>query len=275
MPAVLSVPMEEAESVLARHIDEGREFLVRLAGSEETYEEWKRRRRQWVELTREGLTHVYSSDVEADEFSRAARPKKVLGGVHWTQEYEWYFMATQSAVDALESLKKRLFYAVAPGAPPATPPSTPPAPVSGNTVIFLVHGHDHATREEVARFLEKRGSHDVMILDEQPGKSMTLIEKLEHYASGAGHAVVLFTADDVGAAKGVTSLAPRARENVVLELGWFCGHLGRAGVTLLHATGVDVPSDFAGVSYVPLDADWKTKLVDELTAAGLDMTPRR
>lgn len=92
--------------------------------------------------------------------------------------------------------------------------------------VFLVHGHDEAVKECVARFLEKLDLQPI-ILHEQPNKGQTVIEKFEAN-SNVGFAVVLLTPDDVGRATSEKKLKPRARQNVVLELGYFFAKLGRA-----------------------------------------------
>jgi predicted nucleotide-binding protein len=58
-----------------------------------------------------------------------------------------------------------------------------------------------------------------IILHEQPNQGKTLIEKFEAH-SDVGFAVVLLTDDDLGGRKGGEQ-NPRARQNVVLELGYF------------------------------------------------------
>jgi predicted nucleotide-binding protein len=119
----------------------------------------------------------------------------------------------------------------------------------GSAVIFLVHGRNKGIREEVARFLEKAGpDHEVVILDEQASRGKTLIEKLEAHAGAAKYAVVLLTGDDVGAPKDEQSKQhPRARQNVVFELGFFFGKLGREHVTVLFEADVEKPSDVEGL----------------------------
>lgn len=137
--------------------------------------------------------------------------------------------------------------------------------------VFLVHGHDEAVREKVARYLEKLDL-DPVILHEQPNKGRTIIEKFTDYADVA-YAVVLLTADDIGGLKGTTAeeLAPRARPNVLFELGYFIGTLGRDRVCALHETGVEILSDYSGVLYITLDATdaWRLQLAKEMKAAGL------
>lgn len=134
--------------------------------------------------------------------------------------------------------------------------------------VFVVHGHNEAIRETTARLLEKLGLEPV-ILHEQPNKGRTIIEKFIDYAEVA-FAVVLLTADDVGG-KSIDSLRSRARQNVMLELGFFLGRIGRDRVAALYEEGVEIPSDYDGVLFVPLDptGGWRFLLARELKAAGL------
>jgi predicted nucleotide-binding protein len=142
--------------------------------------------------------------------------------------------------------------------------------ISNQQSVFIVHGHDVEARETVARFIEQLGLKTV-ILHEQANQGRTIIEKFEDHAT-VPYAVVLLTPDDVGGPKGDTaSLKPRARQNVLLELGFFIGKLGRRNVCALHKTGVEIPSDFQGVLYLEMDLHgaWRSKLAREMRAAGL------
>ena len=134
--------------------------------------------------------------------------------------------------------------------------------------VFIVHGHDGEARESVARFLTTIGFVPV-ILNEQANRGRTIIEKVEANAD-VGFAVVLLTPDDLGRAKSETDLEPRARQNVLLELGYFMALLGRDKVCALRRGNVSVPSDFAGVVWEAMDdaGGWKLKLARELQAAG-------
>ena len=138
--------------------------------------------------------------------------------------------------------------------------------------VFVVHGRDEYAQETVARFLEKLDLEPV-ILHEQPSKGRTIIEKFEDHADVA-FAVILLTPDDLGGLNdGQPELKPRARQNVILELGFFLGKLGRQGVCSLVKSDVETPSDYDGVVYTKLDDEgaWKLNLVQELKAAGFNI----
>ncbi|MBF8733124.1 nucleotide-binding protein [Pseudomonas guariconensis] len=131
--------------------------------------------------------------------------------------------------------------------------------------VFVVHGHDDGSREMVARFLERLGF-EAIILHEQANGGRTVIEKVEAHGD-VSFAVVLLTPDDEGCVKGGT-LLPRARQNVILELGYFIGRLGRGKVCALKRGQIEIPSDYAGVVYESLDGHWKQALGRELETAG-------
>lgn len=137
--------------------------------------------------------------------------------------------------------------------------------------VFIVHGHDEAPREKLARFIEKLGLLPV-ILHEQANLGMTVIEKL--IANGnVGYAIVLLTPDDLGRPRPETEEKPRARQNVILELGYFLGRLGRENVMALLKDDVEIPSDYMGVMYVKFDdaGAWRQDLVREMNAVGYEI----
>jgi predicted nucleotide-binding protein len=136
--------------------------------------------------------------------------------------------------------------------------------------VFVVHGRDEAALQELARFLEKVGLIAV-VLREQPDQGRTVIEKFESCANEVEFAVVLLTPDDLGGLATAGDQAARARQNVVFELGFFAGKLGRGKVCLLKKGTVEIPSDLYGVIYTELDhgGGWKLLLGREIKAAGL------
>lgn len=150
--------------------------------------------------------------------------------------------------------------------------STIGMPSPGNVKkVFVVHGHDEGLKNEVARVVDRLGLESI-ILHEQPNKGRTIIEKFLAY-SDVGFAIVLLTPDDIGGKAGATksSLTSRARKNVILELGFFLGRLGRERVAAIYDVSVEMPSDYSGVLFIPYDGKgvWSYLLAKEIKAAGL------
>ena len=143
--------------------------------------------------------------------------------------------------------------------------------------IFVVHGRDVGARETVARAIEQLEL-EVVILEEQPNKGRTVISKFKEEAADIGFAVVLLTPDDEGKQRGDSNeIRPRARQNVVLELGYFLAALGQRRVCALVKGDLEIPSDYDGVVYIPMDdsRSWKFLLVKELSAAGFKVDANR
>ena len=147
--------------------------------------------------------------------------------------------------------------------------------------VFIVHGHDSESKHAVARFLEKLKIHAI-ILHEQSNEGMTIIEKFEKHADVA-FAIVLLTPDDIGKEKpknttgkknGDASYRDRARQNVIFELGYFMGRIGRNKVCAIVSGDIEKPSDSDGILYIPYNSDnesWKLSLARELKAAGIEI----
>jgi predicted nucleotide-binding protein len=139
--------------------------------------------------------------------------------------------------------------------------------------VFIVHGHDEEMKQSVARVVSKFGLEPV-ILHEKAEKGRTIIEKLSDYSSNIGYAIVLLSPDDIARDKeeGPQVFRYRARQNVILELGFFLGKLGRDKVAIIHRQeeNFEIPSDYSGVIYIPYDegGNWPYKLGKELKEAG-------
>lgn len=139
--------------------------------------------------------------------------------------------------------------------------------------VFIVHGHNEAVKQEVARFVEHLKL-EAVILHEQINRGRTIIEKFEANSSDVNFAIVLLTADDEGKAKTESSYKKRARQNVILEMGYFVGKLSRSNVFMLLDEGVERPSDMDGIVYTSLKDDWKTMLFKELYNCGYNVEPK-
>lgn len=150
----------------------------------------------------------------------------------------------------------------------ATPVKTSTAVYNNHSSVFIVHGHNEALKQSVARLIEKQRI-NAIILHEQPNKGATIIEKFEHN-SNVGAAICLFTADDNGRAITEEQVKKRARQNVVFEAGFFMGSLGRDRVIILAERGVELPSDLKGVVYTDTSS-WQLDVLRELRAMGFSV----
>jgi len=169
--------------------------------------------------------------------------------------------------------------------------------------VFIVHGKSAKPIQELKAMLREFGLKPI-VLHEQPSGSRTIVEKLEKY-SDVGYAFVILTPDDVGCLKErylnlynvclskrdeiknkqrekaefffhnvPEMLINRARQNVILEFGFFMGILGRDRVCCLYSEGVELPSDIKGIVYVPFKKsvrEAREMIVKELKAAGYEI----
>jgi predicted nucleotide-binding protein len=161
---------------------------------------------------------------------------------------------------------------------PITPPASRSAPPMSKK-IFIVHGHDSTAREQLELIIHRLGL-DPFVLQNTGGGGLTIIEALEQEIGpspgSARFGIVLLTPDDVGYAKSETveKSQPRARQNVVLEMGMLIAALGRSHVAILKKGYIEVPSDAQGIIYISFAEHVKEsvpKLVDRLSAAGFSL----
>jgi putative nucleotide-binding protein containing TIR-like domain len=154
----------------------------------------------------------------------------------------------------------------------APTPNKPQTPMD-KSKVFIVHGHDDAAKEAVARFVEKIGF-EAIILHEQASSGKTIIEKIEEYTN-VGFGIVLYTPCDVGALQGQEKddLKPRARQNVVFEHGYLIGKIGRENVCALVKGNIETPNDISGVVYIKMEGEkeWKYKVADEMKESGYNV----
>jgi len=267
LPLYLTMPREEAADKIAERIERGNELKTRPILSFQAHEEVQRAYWTWSEYNDEMLRRMFTSPKIAEEYSSSFGVFAVGGQRILQEEIKELHDSIDDKIRRLVSIKERLeLIPLAPGVGQRQPALRSAATVTSNKV-FVVHGHDDAVREAVARFIAKLDLIPV-VLHEQASQGRTVVEKLEHHGDVA-YAIVLLTPDDVGGTTPRT-LQPRARQNVVLELGYFLGRLGRDRVCALHRGELDLPSDYMGVIYIPFDGagGWRLQLAKELKAAG-------
>lgn len=137
--------------------------------------------------------------------------------------------------------------------------------------IFVIHGRDEAKWRELKDILKTEFRLNPIVLLEQPDAGCkTVIEKFEHYAQTCSYAIAVFTPDDEVTSGNDTYL--QARPNVIYELGWFCGRLGRSGAMLLLREGTSLFSDFGGIIQKRFAQNISEKVIEirrDLVAAGV------
>jgi hypothetical protein len=147
---------------------------------------------------------------------------------------------------------------------------------AGTKQVVVAHGRNEKWRQAVASLLEQTGSHEIVILNERQNERGTLVEQFGAQAPGSRYAVVLLTADDVGAPRLESEeepyFSPRARQGVVFEMGFLVAALTPGCVCVLYEDGVELPCDLEGIAYVRLDLSgaWRPKLLLHLRKAGFD-----
>lgn len=262
-PWRLTVARGQARTQLEARVTAGAELLKRQIENPEQLEAAQSDYYTWTEYNQALLERLFTDD-------RAKREYASWGAV---AVYERAFHAkvqefredVDTKIRRMRSIINRLELADEPAAAgPAVRPTT-----REGSKVFVVHGRDDALKEAVARFVERLGLAAV-ILHEQPNIGRTIIEKFEAYGDDVAYAIVLLSPDDVGSLASEPELAARPRQNVVFELGYFYGRLGRTRVAAIVTGSVEKPTDTDGVVYIDGSNDsWRLLLARELKAAGL------
>lgn len=131
--------------------------------------------------------------------------------------------------------------------------------------VFIVYGHDVIAREQLELLL-RRLRLEPIVLQNVPAAGDTIIEKLEALTD-ADFACILLTPDDEGHRMGSPDQKkPRARQNVVLELGMVLARLGRRRVAVLvKGSNLERPSDIDGLIYLAFN-DKVDEIKDRIAA---------
>jgi hypothetical protein len=274
--AILRLAPETLEPVLAQQVLSGVElraswqsFLVQDPDPE-WCTSWNRSAAAWHQENRAILRQAFSNTKVLDRYDPPANRFEVE-----MRDLRYVHVDRLGRLERIGGLVHR--FEVAPDA--VTEPMFdllgPPQPLLSPEInqIFLVHGRDDGAKETVARALRQLTGNEPVILLEQVDGGATIIEKFERHAGAVAAAVVILSPDDVGGLAGINRLRPRSRQNVVYELGWFHGKLGRDRVIALLVDDVEEPSDIIGVLYIPVDqtGGWRYRLGRELRRIGLDV----
>jgi predicted nucleotide-binding protein len=263
-PSPPTVSPKEGAELIRRQVEKGEALLSNRPIDDDKYKSWCLVTRNFLEKAfGAGSSNVYSvMNVGGVGLITSDTPES------WFENRRAESLRTQ-----IEKMKALLEVLDAEVGPQVDDTDTQVSPPPTSHRVFIVHGHDEAALHIVARFLE-RIHLEAVILREQPNQGRTIIEKFEDY-SDVGFAIVLLTPDDRGgtATTAFADQKPRARQNVIFELGYFIGRLKRSRVCALYRPGVEMLSDYSGVLYEELDerGAWRFPVAMELRAAGFQV----
>lgn len=213
----------------------------------------------WLSGLKSKLQEVYGATAPIAEFYREKVAFVSKNGI----------TAEQFALEVtnLKGLLDQLEYSSGMGV--LNPVSTPSVPPSGKNV-FIIHGHDELNTHRLTLLLQNHFDVNPIVILSKPGMSRPLIDKYEDSASMCSFAFALVTPDDEIALSSGNYL--QARPNVIFELGWFIGRLGKHRVTILLKEGTTIHSDIHGVSRIQFRDNIEDKYLEiqrELAAAGM------
>lgn len=281
LPPKLVKPRNEAREAIVSRIEGGRSLAAYPIESPTDLETARAGEAEWQAYNYEMLrrlftTEEYAADYRNSEFGHGM--VAMYREKYFNEKVDDFIQDVNSQLAYLQSLATRLDLIDEDVSVTAASSGdgAPRARSKTSRRIFIVHGRDEQMKAVVARFVDHCGL-DPVILHEQADKGRTIIEKFEEASDDVAFAIVLLSPDDVGALKSEGGDEPqlqgRARQNVILELGFFVGVLGRSRVMALKKGDLELPSDYAGVIYTPFDAadGWKLQLARELKAAGLEV----
>lgn len=153
-----------------------------------------------------------------------------------------------------------------------------PAPVPAESTIFVVHGRDTDARDQLELVLRRLGL-EPYVLQVTGGGGDTLIEALERMigkSAQSSFGIVLVSPDDTGYLKTEKpeDAKPRARQNVIMEMGMLLSSLTRRRCAILQKGYVELPSNMGGVITIPFNDHVREavpKLVQRLQDAGFKL----
>ena len=312
----LNIPRTDAESKIYDRVTSGNKLLGLSIHNEKDLEAAKAQRKKWNDHNEELLRRLFSSEVVLEDYNRSSMLDSSVMKASWANKISNFYDGISNNIEALESIIKRLEFipekiiksetqekikhrisdtiSVVHGEDDETNKSTTEKPEfipekviisktqeryepETSDTVFVVHGHDEESKVSVVRFIKKLGLKAV-ILHEQTNAGQNIIETFERNAAISGYAVVILTPDDTVALKEHPDDATlRERQNVIFGLGYFCGALGKANVSVLVKEGTEILCDDLGVAYTLMDPEgtWQLSLARDMKSAGLSFDANR
>ncbi len=142
--------------------------------------------------------------------------------------------------------------------------------------VFVVYGHNVQMKNSVNNYILKLGLRSVDLFENSSGGIQSIFDALIDCANAIECAIVLLSADDVAIDEENNQRYYRARQNVIFEMGFFAGVLGKNKVIVLYEKHehFEFPSDINGVYYIEYNkgSKWKRELYENLQKIGFDIS---
>lgn len=141
--------------------------------------------------------------------------------------------------------------------------------------VFVVYGHDEDLRNSVVKYIRRIKINTIDLMAHSASGIRTIFDALNSCANSVECAIVLLSADDRVVNDRHEFLAYRARQNVIFEMGFFAGVLGRDKVIVIYKPDdkFEFPSDILGIYYIAYSEDgkWKQELKSHLQKIGFHL----
>ncbi len=269
--AQLRMAVGAARDALSERIERGREIMQADIYERQTLQQMRDDYYTWNEYNRDLLARMFTDRSIADEYSYVGYV--ALGSSSRSssigEEIDRFRRDVGGKIRRLESVRERLdLYEVSDEPAEAADADTSPVASSG---VFIIHGQDREAALELKQLLKQKADIDAVLMDEKPHIGRTLIEKFEQEAENCGFAIAVLTPDDVVTPDEGPDYH-QMRPNVVFEMGWFYGRLGRDRTCILYKTPTEIPTDLEGIGYYTFEHNVRELWADieeELQRAGV------
>lgn len=241
----LTVSRQEATSRIEEQLDKGHKLRYAQINSNEGFSAAQKEYYKWHQFNTDLLRRLFDTEEISEQYS-AWYGMAGGGRSSFTEELQYHYSNIEGQMQKLESIKERLSLFDEPALTPAVL-SAPPVAVAAPKPkrIFISHGRSDLWRQ-VQAYIEKDIGIPTLELAQEANRGRTVLQKLWEESSKCSFAVIVMTGDDL-AADGT----PRARENVMHEIGLFQGRYGLENVCVLHEENTNIPTNIHGLVYIP------------------------
>lgn len=244
----LTVSRQEAQSRIEEQIKKSDGIKALKIGSEADLKAARQEYYKWHDFNRDLLRRLFDTEEVSDAYSSwigiaiGGRPTPLH------QQIRDHLNDVDEKIHRLESVKEKLsLYDEPKQVAPEKAVASLAAPVPKPRRIFISHGRSDLWRQ-VQAYIEKDIKIPTLELAQEANRGRTVLQKLWDESGKCSFVVIVMTGDDQG-----PDGKPRARENVMHEIGFFQGRFGLENVCILYEEETNIPSNIHGLVYIPFN----------------------